>query len=481
MKYFTLTTCLFMFVLNVFAYSTTSVYVEVIQQEQFNDSNINCQLMDPTVWWRSNKDAIRQRKTPIDKSAVFIFEKVNTPCYLSLYFEATALQKQNLELFLVQPGDSVCIYVTPDTVLFSGKTQNKFRCQYLLAQTKASRFNTEEYIQLGGATKEETFLVAIKQRDSTTLQKKLTILNRFSGTLDTAVWIQLKQDIISDMLYRLYSAFRFSVNNASDTAQYIRLRKFYERWYKTLPYSINEVMISNGKLTSAALLEKLFIAYKLSGDTSNRLSWISKEISRHYTGLLRERLMAEVFVRLYTGIDIERTALQKEMNAVQNSSVAVALQKLLQEKSIGQKAFEFSLINNKNETITLNQFKNKLIIIDFWFTGCRACLHLTPWIHRMHDSLKDKAEVIFLTVNTDADRDTWLRSLKEGKYTTAASINLYTGGLRSEHPLLKHYGYSSFPSILIIGKDGTVIATKPEPPHDEQSLNNFLQFIRSSL
>jgi len=49
--------------------------------------------------------------------------------------------------------------------------------------------------------------------------------------------------------------------------------------------------------------------------------------------------------------------------------------------------------------------KGKVAIVDFWATWCTPCVKELPDLQRYHDSLKGRADLVFLSFNTDDDAE----------------------------------------------------------------------------
>lgn len=130
-------------------------------------------------------------------------------------------------------------------------------------------------------------------------------------------------------------------------------------------------------------------------------------------------------------------------------------------RSYGQtkSAYDFKLKDSNGKTVKLSDFKGKVVVLDFWFTGCINCMNFyrsslsNAERHYWHNS-----DVIFISVCIDKDKSTWLTSLKKGLYTSDASVNLYTGGLGDRHPVIKSYQITTYPQPIIINKTGGILS-----------------------
>lgn len=117
---------------------------------------------------------------------------------------------------------------------------------------------------------------------------------------------------------------------------------------------------------------------------------------------------------------------------------------------------EFSLKDIKGNVFTKEDLKGKVALIDFWFTGCVGCKQLTPILKRIENTFRNDTNVIFISVSIDQNKDSWLKSIKENKYSTEGSIKLYTEGLGDKHEMLKSYNVTGYPTIYLIDGRGNV-------------------------
>ncbi|WP_022939823.1 TlpA disulfide reductase family protein [Psychromonas hadalis] len=51
----------------------------------------------------------------------------------------------------------------------------------------------------------------------------------------------------------------------------------------------------------------------------------------------------------------------------------------------------------------LNQYKNKVVYLDFWASWCGPCRKLFPWLNKMQEKYKDDGLVV-IGINLDRDK-----------------------------------------------------------------------------
>lgn len=102
------------------------------------------------------------------------------------------------------------------------------------------------------------------------------------------------------------------------------------------------------------------------------------------------------------------------------------------------------------ETVTLNDYRGKLIILDFWATWCGSCIVAMPKMHRVEQQFKDK--IIILPVAYE-EKDKIASCLKTNQ--TLSPLNL--SSVYADNILRKTFPHISIPHCTWISADGTVI------------------------
>lgn len=114
---------------------------------------------------------------------------------------------------------------------------------------------------------------------------------------------------------------------------------------------------------------------------------------------------------------------------------------------IGKPAPQFT-VQDSDRKIALNDFKGKIVVLNFWATWCPPCVEELPSLIQMQQQMKDK-EIVVLAISVDADKSAYDRFLKEH------NVNLLT--VRdSDQKSNDLYGTSKFPETYIIDRSGVV-------------------------
>jgi len=114
-----------------------------------------------------------------------------------------------------------------------------------------------------------------------------------------------------------------------------------------------------------------------------------------------------------------------------------------------KKAIDFEVTALNNKKYSLSSLKGKIIVMNFWFTGCGPCIQEIPSLNELVQKYKGK-DVVFLAFSLDDNLGLINKFLK--KYPFKYEI------ISNSRNISKEYNVKTFPSHIIIGKDGNIIS-----------------------
>ncbi|WP_040479233.1 TlpA family protein disulfide reductase [Mariniradius saccharolyticus] len=173
--------------------------------------------------------------------------------------------------------------------------------------------------------------------------------------------------------------------------------------------------------------------------------------------LLRDRLVTKYLVKYFERIAKREEYLLDALGYVADPQSRASLVQYRDNLSVGREAFPFVLTGIDGGEVSLASLRGKTVFVDFWFTGCQACIaYHANTLKPVESHFRGREDIVFLSVSTDKDIRRWQNSVKSGRYSSPEAVNAYTGGLGIDHPLTKHYNLHAFPSQLLIDGEGRV-------------------------
>ena len=109
---------------------------------------------------------------------------------------------------------------------------------------------------------------------------------------------------------------------------------------------------------------------------------------------------------------------------------------------------EFDLTDLEGRKWTLADLKGKVAFINFWATWCGPCREELPYVQKLREQLKDRKDVIVLTLNTDEEVGKVEPFMKENKFTFPVLLG---------QAYADSQGINSIPRNWIVSLDGKVM------------------------
>lgn len=113
----------------------------------------------------------------------------------------------------------------------------------------------------------------------------------------------------------------------------------------------------------------------------------------------------------------------------------------------------FTLKDMAGNTVSLSDFKGKVVYIDFWASWCGPCRKENPNVVAQYKKYKDKGFDI-LGVSLDRDHGAWKRAIEQDGLPWHHISDLK--GWQSQHAQL--YSINSIPQTVLVDKEGKIIA-----------------------
>lgn len=404
----------------------------------------------------------------------------DTPLRFTLLFREKNNQHNNINNYLhfrladyyLEKGDHIVLYEKDGQETITGTGADKFNIIKELQQIEAQQLQGIHW-----GLPQDTKLYFEKQ-DSIALQK-LDYLHSRKTSLGQDMYNLLKADALSSF----YNKGNF-LYVMPDSVKQLALNDL--KTYRCLVDSgiINgktleqtTIIEYSGLYTNALITKYIFDSCYTTGRpllVSNCYDYLV----RRYKGVLKERVVTNLLYQYKDKQqDISYYIRETLMNAG-NKDFKTILQKLASNRIRGAIAYNFSLEDIRGKVVTLSSCKGKVVVLDFWYTGCGNCIKLAPYLARVEQYFKGYP-VVFCSICIDTDKNKWIESVNSGRYTSPQINNLYTDGKGLTHPVCTYYNIDAYPTLIIIDKQGRLLNNPVDPRMDDGK--NLISIIKEEI
>jgi peroxiredoxin len=148
-----------------------------------------------------------------------------------------------------------------------------------------------------------------------------------------------------------------------------------------------------------------------------------------------------------------------------DSAVAQNLRQTIaqrQQLGDGKPAPAFTLVDNTGKTVSLSDFKGKVVYLDFWGTWCGPCMReMTESAPALKKQFVGR-DVVFLYISVGDPEAKWKQTLADKQFTSSNSVHLRS----ATNVEATVYQVNGYPSYFLIGRDGRFIKLAAPRPSD---------------
>lgn len=267
---------------------------------------------------------------------------------------------------------------------------------------------------------------------STPMQKAEALQFKISAYYQAA---RMRQSGAADKLTALAKSFRAERpgDELAAMATYLSIKARHDTYEGLSPKALPEVeeFLTQfpGDEAAIGLLEEIGLVAELGGDASSA--------AKAY-GLILERFADHRMARLAQG----------HVRRIQ---------------SIGQPV-AWSGVLASGEPLAAELLKGKIVVIDFWATWCGPCIGELPHLKQLYQKYHDQGlEIVGIPLDEDygvldqflkTERLPWLQLLASAPAKTAGNPPVLP-----PHPIADQYGIVAIPQMMLIDRQGKVLAT----------------------
>ena len=136
---------------------------------------------------------------------------------------------------------------------------------------------------------------------------------------------------------------------------------------------------------------------------------------------------------------------------------------------IGKIAPEFSQTDLEGKLISLESFRGKYVLLDFWASWCGPCRAENPNLVRTYNRFSNKMEI--LGISLDQKRDSWMKAIQDDQLTWKHVSDLKGWS----NAVGKKYNVQSIPANFLLDPTGKIIAKGLRGAELERTLEALLK------
>jgi cytochrome oxidase Cu insertion factor (SCO1/SenC/PrrC family) len=377
-------------------------------------------------------------------------------------------------------GDSICLNCV--NIRFSGKGADKYNCRFKMdralansmesynaAETKRELEKIKAYEQRGLKTPVRTLVEESKnlQKGVDYLEKTpLKTLASYKSRLNSNIYQILKANLIGEIQGQDYAR-PMSIMTPFRTSSLNNYKKLYTSVYYKNTYGVSDAIALKSVyyldfLIAKSQLENYLYNFDFSGQLSNTEKYQLRIVSTYhfiksqYVALLKDKLLVSYLINYSSFVRDPSVLMQDGLNMIKTKEDWDFLSSVAVTSQVGKKAYNFSLPDSNDNSVTLDQYKGKVVFIDFWFSGCNGCAeYYSEVVSKVEQEYRHNDEVVFISISLDANKNNWQKSVLRNLYTSTEVINLYKA---TTSPVVKQFFVSACPHPLLIDSEGRIFS-----------------------
>ncbi|MFD2904233.1 TlpA family protein disulfide reductase [Sphingobacterium anhuiense] len=385
--------------------------------------------------------------------------------------------------YIIFPGDSVVISEEDDRLVFSGIGAEIMNLQYQLSRIeKTVSFPNFVYKKIDLVDKQPELSSILHDKLQSLLQynymkrdSQLIVLDRNMNVLDKSSYRLLKLNIIGkieqNLLTQLIMVFhRISKENPNlENEKSLFIQEYLRR--NTRLHEVHDMNFFQANEMENYFMERMRLR-----------KWLGTAFEKEWdAGMMKQESLDRIYYRYffqnYTKMDDDQQS--NIVSNVSSNKYRDAIQLFRVQTAQGQLLPDFKLMDTSGNLVQFSDLRGKIIVLDFWFTGCANCKVLHEEMKVVRKELGDVKDLCFVNISIDEDMEKWKNSVQSGSYSDSSDISLYTMGEKSLHPIIKFFNVISYPRQVILDKEMRIVTTQVPRPSSQEQATALVSLIKS--
>lgn len=205
-------------------------------------------------------------------------------------------------------------------------------------------------------------------------------------------------------------------------------------------------------------------------------SYVSPFVLRSLAGALTTDSLTMYYDRFPDGLK----------NTVYGRSVREELER--RKKGVpGTVAPNFTTTDINGNRLSLSDYKEKYVVLDFWASWCVPCRKGNPHLLELYAKYKDKGLEIIGVASDDGKEEAWKKAVEQDK--TGVWKHVLSGydqekrmrGEKNENHIGEKYGIATLPTKILVDPKGVIIGRYGESREDIEAMDKKLSEVFGTL
>lgn len=138
-------------------------------------------------------------------------------------------------------------------------------------------------------------------------------------------------------------------------------------------------------------------------------------------------------------------------NLLARAKASLEDMEILKKLTVGNEPIPFKVKSLDGKTISLDRYKGKVVLLDFWATWCGPCRREMPKVISLYNQFNDKGFEI-IGISLDESRTSLEQYIKENKMGWPQ----YFEGNKWNNSIAKKYGVRAIPATFLLDREGKI-------------------------
>lgn len=448
--------------------TTTTVTLYLQNENEWATGNITIHYWETISAYKKSMQSPHKSITQLPQNGrtTFTIPTTKHPTYFKIenhYMEGVPLK------WLISKGDKIYITITDTGMEFDGKGAEKLRClqqmskKYLLERNEINSNSSTSTVRKTATDRVNEILKTFKIN----LKSNLNTLLPYRDSMQSNEYVIIKANILGKYYLDAMRAFTMTYDQPQKQER-LNIKAIFQKEMQVLQgkdMQADSVLLLSDEFCGALVASRF--VQKRMGLSEN----VFTDLKKNYNANVRDKLITILLNDHHHGMEDLDSLLTDALSFVSDSYMRNQLKELQQGLSHNIEVPDLKFWDTLGHERSLSEFRGKVVFIDFWFTGCVPCIFFYKnVVIETEESFRKNDSIVFLSINMDKQKQSWLKSIASGEYTSPQIHNFYIGPATYDNPWATHFRIKSVPHPLVIDKHGRIFNARSSDLRNSQQL-----------